>query len=74
MASIEKTKIFVATGIMICVLGLGFIAMSGNAALSDGYGERLDISSLNAFSSGASDVCVAQKGTQTCQHGLMLSN
>ena len=48
MASLQKTKIVVATGIMICVMGLGFIAMSGGSAMSSGYGDSLDAPSLMA--------------------------
>ena len=48
MASLQKTKIVVATGIMICVMGLGFIAMSGGSAMSSGYGDSLDAPSLLA--------------------------
>ncbi|TLP49100.1 MULTISPECIES: hypothetical protein [Cohaesibacter] len=74
MASMEKTKFFVATGIMICVMGLGFIALSGTSALSDGYGTPLDISSLGFFGESNSGACVAQKGTSSCSSELALVN
>ena len=74
MASMEKTKFFVATGIMMCVMGLGFIAMSGSSALSDGYGTPLDISSLNFFADPTSGACVAQKGTSSCSSDIALTN
>ena len=73
MASMEKTKFFVATGIMICVLGLGFIAMSGTSAMSEGYGTRFDVSSLGLFNDD-SGACVARKGSRSCNNGLAVAN
>ncbi len=73
MASMEKTKFLVAIGVMICVLGLGFIAMSGTSAMSEGYGTRFDVSSLGLFD-GDSGACVAQKGSRSCNNGYALAN
>lgn len=74
MASMEKTKFFVATGIMICVMGLGFIALSGTSALSDGYGTPFDVSNLNFFGEPQSGACIAQKGTSSCTSEIALAN
>lgn len=69
MASLQKTKIMVATGITICVIGLGFIAMSGRSAMSSGYGNRVTLSNLGLLGAGNGE-CVAVKGAQACEAGL----
>ncbi|WP_316862381.1 hypothetical protein [uncultured Cohaesibacter sp.] len=65
MAYFRLTKIMVATGILVCVLGLAIIAMSGSSALSSGYGTDLAISSLN-FWDNDSGQCIAYKGSHSC--------
>ena len=62
----KKTKIFVATGIMVCILGLAFIAMSGRAALSEGFGSDFELSHLSFWKNEETGQCIAVKGSQTC--------
>ncbi|PLW77651.1 hypothetical protein [Cohaesibacter celericrescens] len=66
MASFKKTKFLVATGIMICMLGLAFIAVSGSSALSSGYGTHLKQASLEAIGLQTSGRCEARKGSMSC--------
>ncbi|WP_162916458.1 hypothetical protein [Cohaesibacter haloalkalitolerans] len=66
MISVRKTKFFVATGILVCLVGLTFIAMSGNSALSEGYGTGFEMPSLSLWHGDQSGQCIAVKGAQTC--------
>ena len=66
MASLRKTKFMVATGIMICIVGLGFIAISGSSALSNGYGTHLTVTSLDAIGLQTAGRCEARKGAMSC--------
>ncbi|WP_319531891.1 hypothetical protein [uncultured Cohaesibacter sp.] len=66
MATLTKTQLMVATGILICVLGLTFIAVSGTSALSDGYGTPLSLSNSSLTMSFDSNACIAVKGAQGC--------
>ncbi|SNY93309.1 hypothetical protein SAMN04515647_3601 [Cohaesibacter sp. ES.047] len=67
MATLTKTQLMVATGILICVLGLSFIAMSESSALSDGYGTPMTLSSVEFSLTASNDECVAIKGSQGCE-------
>lgn len=65
MAHFKKTKILVASGIAVCLLGLAFIAGSGNEARSSGYDSILKLGSLIDGDANMGH-CVALKGQANC--------
>ncbi|WP_320142273.1 hypothetical protein [uncultured Cohaesibacter sp.] len=67
MTTLKRTKLIVATGILVCLMGLSFIAVSGHPALSEGYGSEFNLSSLSPWYNVQSGQCIAQKGSQTCE-------
>nr|WP_321464131.1 hypothetical protein [uncultured Cohaesibacter sp.] len=66
MTSLERTRLIVASAIMVCLLGLAFFAISGRVALSGGYGAEFELSSLPFWIGDQSGQCIAQKGAKSC--------
>nr|WP_321457086.1 hypothetical protein [uncultured Cohaesibacter sp.] len=64
---IHMTKIFVSTGILVCLAGLLLIALSGKSAFSEGYGSGLAPLVFSLSSDGQVGQCIAVKGSQTCR-------
>ncbi len=67
MTALKRTKLIVATGLLVCFMGLTFIAASGHAALSEGYGSDFELSSLSLWNDVPSGQCIARKGAHTCE-------